>query len=63
MKIKDIPPELAKVICKRTREKYEDREETCKNCRLYIPNSEICFKTIINIIYKYGNKELKGCEE
>lgn len=58
MKVKDIAPELAELICKRTREKYDDREETCKNCPLYIPNTELCFKSIAYFIKKYGNKEV-----
>lgn len=62
MKIKDVPPELAKVICLRTRKKYNDGEQTCKNCPLYIPNSEYCFMTIIDFIHIYGNKELKKYE-
>ena len=59
MKVKDIPFELAEVICKRLRKKYDDGEETCKNCPLYIPNIYICFKTIAHLNEKYGNREME----
>ena len=58
MKVKDVRYELAEVICKRIRKKFDDEEETCKHCPLYIPNSEICFKTIAYLNKKYGNKEV-----
>lgn len=62
MKVKDIHSELAEVICKRLRKKYDDREETCKNCPLYIPNIYICFKTIAYLNEKCGNREMKKDE-
>ena len=59
MKVKDIHFELAEAICRKTRKKYDDGEETCKNCPLYIPNLYICFKSIAYLNEKYGNKEVE----
>lgn len=59
MKIKNIHIDIANAICKKQLKDWDYQEESCTTCPLFLRNgSEICGKTIIQLLNDYGNKEI-----
>ena len=59
MKIKNIHIDIAKSICNKQLEDWDYQEESCTTCPFFLKNgSEICGKTIIQLLNDYGNKEI-----
>ena len=59
MKLKKIHIDIANSICNKQLTDWDYQEESCATCPFLLKEgSEICGKTIIQLLNDYGNKEI-----
>ena len=59
MKLKNIHIDIAKSICNKQLTDWDYQEESCTTCPFLLKEgSEICGKTIIQLLNDYGNKKI-----
>ena len=59
MKLKKIHIDIANAICNKQLTDWDYQEESCTTCPFFLKEgSEICGKTIIQLLNDCGNKEI-----